>query len=294
MRAILLATVAGVLLAGNVVVHADWRKTPLTPGNAVKDVQYDLKDLRTKRPNEPPPTQPGKLEYGIKIDHEPGSILYRVDMYPDYTAKIRLERAFTDVRVANPSIVNVLPSPVADCKDVPIGKDGGEKDESVGAGSVEPDCGPRDLIIQSYIPGNPNGQNASGGQNGNGQASGNGRNTTISGGYGNTSVPSGGSAVATGSMTNIMALNDRGEVVANLMINTMPSWQRYDEGKVEIHNGGGGGRSTGNGNLGNGGGLAAFVNYQCAPTCRRVPDPAENASSATSGTETSTTVINSR
>jgi len=192
------------------------------------------------------------------------------------------------------SIVNVIPSPVAVCKDVPIGKDGGEKDESVGAGSVEPDCGPRDLIIQSYIPGNPNGQNASGGQNGNGQASGNGRNTTISGGYGNTSVPSGGSAVATGSMTNIMALNDRGEVVANLMINTMPSWQRYDEGKVEIHNGGGGGRSTGNGNLGNGGGLAAFVNYQCAPTCRRVPDPAENASSATSGTETSTTVINSR
>ena len=209
-------------------------------------------------------------------------------MYPDYTAKIRLERVYTDVRVANPHIVNVIPSPVAVCKDVPIGKDGGEKDESVGAGSVEPDCGPRDLIIQSYIPGNPNGQN------GNGQASGNGNNTTISGGYGNTSVPSGGSAVATGSMTNIMALNDRGEVVANLMINTMPSWQRYDEGKVEIHNGGGGGRSTGNGNLGNGGGLAAFVNYQCAPTCRRVPDPAENASSATSGTETSTTVINSR
>ena len=101
-------------------------------------------------------------------------------------------------------------------------------------------------------------------------------------------------AVATGSMTNIMALNDRGEVVANLMINTMPSWQRYDEGKVEIHNGGGGGRSTGNGNLERGGGLASFVNYQCAPTCRRVPDPAENASSATSGTETSTTVINSR
>ena len=95
-------------------------------------------------------------------------------------------------------------------------------------------------------------------------------------------------------MTNIMALNDRGEVVANLMINTMPSWQRYDEGKVEIHNGGGGGRSTGNGNLGNGGGLAAFVNYQCAPTCRRVPDPAENASVATSGTGTSTTVINGR
>ena len=79
MRTILLATVAGVLLAGNVVVHADWRKTPLTPGNAVKDVQYDLKDLRTKRPNEPPPTQPGKLEYGVKIEHEPGSILYRVD-----------------------------------------------------------------------------------------------------------------------------------------------------------------------------------------------------------------------
>ena len=154
MRAILLATVAGVLLAGNVVTHADWRKTALTPGNAVKDAQYDYKDLRTKRPNELPPTQPGKLDYGVKIEHEPGSILYRVDMYPDYTAKIRLERAFTDVHVANPNIVNVIPSPVVDCKDAPIGKDGGEKHESVGAKSwsVEP-CGPRDLIIQSYIPG---------------------------------------------------------------------------------------------------------------------------------------------
>jgi hypothetical protein len=54
-------------------------------------------------------------------------------------------------------------------------------------------------------------------------------------------------------------------VVANVMINTMPSWQRFDEGKVEIYNGG---RKTG--------GLANFVNYQCNPICRRVPDPVEN------------------
>ena len=73
MRTILLATVAGVLLAGNVVAHADWRNTIMTPGDYRKDAQYDFKDLRTKRPNEPPPIQFGKLEGGIKIEHEPGS-----------------------------------------------------------------------------------------------------------------------------------------------------------------------------------------------------------------------------
>ena len=92
MRAILLATVAGVLLTGNVVAHADWRKTPMTTGDYRKDAQSDFKDLRTKRPNEPPPTQAGKLEGGIKVEHEPGSLIYRVDMYPNYTAKIQLEK----------------------------------------------------------------------------------------------------------------------------------------------------------------------------------------------------------
>ena len=81
---------------------------------------------------------------------------------------------------------------------------------------------------------------------------------------------------ATASMTNILVLNELGKEIANVMVTSLPSWQRFDEGKVEIHNGGGG--RTGNGNLASGGGLAAYVNYQCAPMCRRVPDPAENAS----------------
>ena len=53
---------------------------------------------------------------------------------------------------------------------------------------------------------------------------------------GGTVAGSGGSAVATASMTNILALDGEGQVVAILMINTMPSWMRPDEGKVEIHN----------------------------------------------------------
>jgi hypothetical protein len=69
-RVALLATVALWATPG----HADWRKTTLTTGNAFKDAQYDFKNLRTKRPNDPPPTQAGKLDGGIKIEHEPGSI----------------------------------------------------------------------------------------------------------------------------------------------------------------------------------------------------------------------------
>src|SRR5262249_2248988 len=109
----------------------DWRKTALTPGNAVKDAQYDYKDLRTKRPNELPPTQPGKLDYGVKIEHEPGSILYRVDMYPDYTAKIRLERAFTDVHVANPNIVTWSARRAGDCNASPISHAARSKPDTV-------------------------------------------------------------------------------------------------------------------------------------------------------------------
>src|SRR5262245_33039903 len=93
MRTILLATVAGLLLAGNVVAHADWRKTTTAIGYA----KYDIKQLRTNRPNEPPPTQPGKLEGGIKIEHEPGSIVYRIDMYPNYVARVQLEKWYTNI-----------------------------------------------------------------------------------------------------------------------------------------------------------------------------------------------------
>lgn len=58
--------------------------------------------------------------------------------------------------------------------------------------------------------------------------------------------------------------DELGKQIANIMVTTMPSWQRYEEGKVEIHN------IRGN--------LAGYTNYQCAPTCRRVPDPAERRS----------------
>jgi hypothetical protein len=93
-RVALLATVALWATPG----HADWRKTTLTTGNAFKDAQYDFKNLRTKRPNDPPPTQAGKLDGGIKIEHEPGSIIYRIDMYPNYVARIQLEKWYKDVQ----------------------------------------------------------------------------------------------------------------------------------------------------------------------------------------------------
>jgi hypothetical protein len=136
--------------------------------------------------------------------------------------------------------------------------------------------GNRDLIIQAKAGGSPNSAPS----------------TVGSGNSGNASGMTGGS-LATGSMTNVLVLGGEGEEVANVMVNTMPSWQRYDEGKVEIYNGGGRKGSTGNGNLGSGGGLAAYVNYQCAPQCRRVPGPAENASSgAAPGGGNNTTINN--
>src|SRR5262245_2169941 len=153
MRAILLATVAGILLAGNVVTHADCRKTPLTPGSAVKDAQYDFKDLRTKRPNEPPPTQAGKLEGGIKIEHEPGSIVYRVDMYPNYVAKIQLEKWYKDVLVPKPEIADILPPP--NCKLPLIGKKVPPDEETTGQ-TVKNENACNALIIQANTPPNPN------------------------------------------------------------------------------------------------------------------------------------------
>jgi hypothetical protein len=240
-------------------VMRDWRKTPLTTGDYVRDALYDFKDLRTKRPNEPPPTQAGKLEGGVKVEHEPGSLIYRIDMYPNYTARIQLEKWYKDVLVPKPQIADVLPTPY--CKR-PLISDKVQDNGTTGqADDGRDEDGCNAIVIQANTPGNPTGAEP----------------TSAASTQGAASAPSGGSAVANGSMTNILALNKEGEVVANLMINTMPSWQRYDEGKVEIHNrsypkkGGDGGDASS-------GGLAAFVNYQCAPTCRRVPDPVENAS----------------
>jgi hypothetical protein len=258
MRAILLATVAGVLLTGNVVAHADWRKNAMTTGDYRKDAQYDFKDLRTKRPNEPPPTQAGKLEAGIKIEHEPGSIVYRIDMYPNYVARIQLEKWYKDVLVPKPEIADVLPVPY--CKRPMMIGDKPPADDTTGQ-AVKNEDGCNAIIIQANTPGNPNGPS------GGAETSGNGSPFTPSGG--GTVAGTGGSAVATGSMTSILALDSEGQVVAILMVNTMPSWQRPDEGKAEIHN-----RKN----------LATFTNYQCAPTCRRVRDPAEGSqSNAVSG-----------
>jgi hypothetical protein len=266
MRVALLATVALWAAPG----HADWRKTGMTTGDHRKDALSDLKDLRTKRPNEPPPTQAGKLEGGVKIEHEPGSIVYRVDMYPNYTARIQLEKWYKDVFVPKPEIADVLPLP--NCKRPLISNKVPPVEETTGQ-TAKNEEGCNALIIQANTPGNPNGAQTTDNGNGNGA-----QQAPFTPSGGGTVAGTGGSAVATGSMTNILALDSEGQVVAILMINTMPSWQRYDEGKVEIHNrsfpfpsksGGGGDNSSG--------GLAAFVNFQCAPTCRRVRDPAENA-----------------
>jgi len=228
----------------------DWRKTTLTTGNAFKDAQHDFKDLRTKRPNDPPPTQAGKLEGGIKIEHEPGSIIYRIDMYPDYVAKIQLEKWYKDVLVPKPDIADVLPPP--NCK-LPLMSNKVPPVEETTGQTVKNEDGCNAIIIQAKTPPNPNANGEKTGSDGNGTQA----PFTPSGG--GTVAGSGGSAVATGSMTNILALDSEGQVVANLMINTMPSWQRPEEGKVEIHKGTK---------------LETFVNYQCAPTCRVVRDPA--------------------
>jgi hypothetical protein len=240
--------------------HADWRKSGMTTGDYRKDAQYDYKDLRTKRPNEPPPTQAGKLEGGVKIEHEPGSIIYRIDMYPNYIARIQLEKWYKDVLVPKPDIANVLPTPF--CGSMLIG-DKPSADDTTGQTNKNDGCNA--LIIQANTPGNPNGVETTGGANG--------PNAPFSPSGGGTVAGTGGSAVATGSMTNILALDSEGQVAAVLMINTMPSWQRYDEGKVEIHNKSFPALSQREGGKGEGS-LAPYENYQCAPTCRRVRDPA--------------------
>jgi hypothetical protein len=248
MRAILLATVAGVLLAGNVVAHGDWRKNGMTIGDYRKDAQYDFENvIRTKRSSESPPTS-AKLEKegGIRIAHEPGSVFYYIDMYPNYAARIQIEKWYKEVVVPKPEIANVLPT--STCKR-PLISDKPSADETTGQVVTSDDDACNVLIIQTNTPGNPNGQTNNGGDN-------NHAPFTASGG--GTVAGTGGSAVATRSMTNILALSNDGQLVANLVITTMPSWQRFDEGKMEIHNNKQ---------------LAGYVNYQCDPICRRVRDP---------------------
>src|SRR5262245_6171691 len=168
MRAISLATVAGVLLAGNVVTHADWRKTTMTTGDYRKDAQYDLKDLRTKRPNEPPQTQAGKLEGGIKIEHEPGSIVYRIDMYPNYVARIQLEKWYTDIFVPKPEIADILPVPIVCKRPMMIG-DKPPADDTTGQ-AVKNEEGCNAIIIQAKTARNPNGEQTAGSKDGKPQA----------------------------------------------------------------------------------------------------------------------------
>jgi hypothetical protein len=237
-RTALLATV--VLPAA--LAHADWRKTPLTTGDNRKDAISDFKELHKKRPNDPPPTTTGKLPGGVKIENVPGTNIIRVDIYPNHVARLELQRPYVDVLVADPGLIDVLPSRA--CKPVMMGKAG--NDETVGNAADNNDgCEVRSLIIQAKTPPNSNGAPP----------------TSPGAMQGAVSAPSGGSAASTASATNIFALDYKGDVVANVMVNMMPSWQRFEEGKVEIH-------KTGN--------LASFVNYQCTPICRRVPDPAEN------------------
>jgi hypothetical protein len=245
--------------------RADWRKNGMATGDYRKDAHSDFKDLRTKRPNEPPPTQSGKLDEGIKIKHERGSIVYRIDMYPNYVARIPLEKSYTDIFVPKPEIADILPVP--NCKrPMMISNKVPPNDETTGQ-AVKNEEGCNAIIIQAKTPRNPNGEQTAGSNDGTPQA-------PFSPSGGGTVAGSGGSAVATASMTNILALDSEGQVVANLMINTMPSWQRPDEGKVEIHNRsypatGVKGHSSGS--------LATYENFQCDPTCRRVRDPSEGS-----------------
>jgi hypothetical protein len=204
--------------------HADWRKTSMTTGDYRKDAQSDFKVLRAQRPNDPPPTTTGKLPGGVKIENVPDTNIIRVDMYPNHVARLELPRPYVDVVVADPGLVDVLPRQA--CKPVMMGKAG--NDETVAKAADDDDgCEVRGLIIQAKTPSSSNGAPA----------------TSPGAIQGAVSAPSGGSAVSTGSMTNIFAIDHKGEV----------------------HNSGG---RTGN--------LVNFVNYQCTPICRRVPDPAEN------------------
>jgi len=226
--------------------HTDWRKNATTPGDYRKDALSDFKELHAKRPNDPPPTTTGKLPGGAKIENVPGTNIIRVDTYPNHVVKLELPRPYQDVVVGDPGLIDVLPSKA--CKPVMMGKAG--NDETVGKAADDDDgCEVRSLVIQAKTPSNPN----------------NAPPTSPGATQGAVSAPSGGSAASTASMTNIFALDHKGDVVANVMVNMMPSWQRFEEGKVEIHKSGG-----------RAGNLARFVNYQCTPICRRVPDPAES------------------
>ena len=147
-------------------------------------------------------------------------------MYPNYTARIQLEKWYKDVFVPKPEIADILPVPY--CKRPMMIGDKPQADDTTGQ-AVKNEDGCNAIIIRANTPGNPNGHETTGSGD-------NGRNAPFSPSGGGTVAGMGGSAVATGSMTNILALDTEGQVVAILMINTMPSWQRPDEGKVEIHN----------------------------------------------------------
>jgi hypothetical protein len=176
----LLATVALWAAPG----HADWRKTGTTTGDYRKDAQSDLRDLRKPRPNDPPPAVAGA---GGRVTKVEGSTIY-VDLYPGYAVKLEAPRAFKDVVIGNPDVIDILPG------------------------------GDRDLIIQAKLAG-------------------------------------GG--------TNIQLLDGEGIEIANVIVKALPSWQRFNDGKVQVYN------KKDN--------LAGYTNYQCAPTCVRIEDKYEGS-----------------
>jgi hypothetical protein len=80
----------------------------MTTGDYRKDAQTDLKELRAKRPNDPPPTTAGKLPGGVKVENGPGNLIF-VDMYPGYAARIQLPNSFRNVVIGNNDVVEVVP-----------------------------------------------------------------------------------------------------------------------------------------------------------------------------------------
>jgi hypothetical protein len=66
-----------------------------------------------------------------------------------------------------------------------------------------------------------------------------------------------------GGGTNIMLLDGEGLEIANVIVTAVPSWRRFNEGKVQIYN------KHDN--------LPGYTNYQCAPTCVRIEDKYEGS-----------------
>src|SRR5262249_23672420 len=159
-----------------------------------------------------PPTTTGKLLGGFKVENGPGDLI-RVETYPGFAGTIQLPSAVRDVVVSDNDVVEVLPLR--------------SRDDTILVRAITntpapPGDSPNNAVATIGAGGSAN--KAAATNNAIGPVGSTQNSEAIS--------PDGTRYSAIARRTNILAFDVLGKQIANIEATTMPSWQRFDEGKV--------------------------------------------------------------